>query len=237
MFETGGVMKELGENIWVHDDVMSLAGKLLELRMTIVKLSNGGLWVHSPTALSPELIEEIKTLGSVSFIVGASNGHNIWLREWQDAFPDAALYVSGGIPKKLKLTNYQVLSESHDSIWAEDLDREFMLGVPLFNESVFFHKSTKSLIVTDLIQNYPDERPPGFPGFVTKYLFEPIGFKGTCVAPPLKMGFMIKDKQNFALFIERVLDWDFERIIVTHGDIIETNAKQIFSNLCNRFLK
>lgn len=230
-------MKEIGKNIWVHDDAMSLAGKQLGLRMTIVKLSNGGLWVHSPTAISPELMEEMEGLGSVSFIVGASNGHNIWLREWQDAFPDAVLYVSGGIPKKLKLTNYQILGESHENIWKEDLAWEFMLGVPFFSESVFLHKKTKSLIVTDLIQNYPDERPSGFSGFMTKYFFETLGFKGTCVAPPLKMGFMIKDKPNFTLFIEKILNWEFERIIVTHGDIIDVNAKQVFANLCERFTK
>ncbi len=55
-------MKEIGQNIWVHDDAMSLAGKQLGLRMTIVKLSNGGLWVHSPTALSPELLEKVEEL-------------------------------------------------------------------------------------------------------------------------------------------------------------------------------
>ena len=230
-------MKKIGENIWVHDDSMSLAGTQLRLRMTSVKLANGGLWIHSPTALSPELMQETEELGSVSFIVGASNGHNIWLREWQDAFPDAVLYVSGGIPKKLKLTNYQVLDESHENIWEVDLAREYMLGVPFFNESVFLHKKTKSLIITDLIQNYSDERPSGLPGFVTKYSFEPIGFKGMCVAPPLKIGFMIKDKPNFVLFIERILNWEFERIIVTHGDIIESNAKQVFANLCERFVK
>ena len=93
-------MKDLGENIWVHEDVMSLAGSKLRLRMTIVKLLSGNLWVHSPTALSSELKKKIEALGSVKFIVGPNNGHNIWLSEWQDAFPDAALFVTPGIPKK-----------------------------------------------------------------------------------------------------------------------------------------
>ena len=230
-------MKEIGEGIWVHEDAMSLAGTQLRLRMTVVKLANGGLWVHSPTALSPELLEETEKLGSVSFIVGASNGHNIWLREWQNAFPDAVLYVSSGIPKKLKLTNYQVLDESNGNIWKEDLVREYMPGVPFFSESVFLHDKTKSLIVSDLIQNHCDKRPSGLAGLLTKYIFEPIGFKGMCVAPPLKIGFMIKDKPNFVLFIKRIQNRDFERIIVTHGDIIESNAKQVFASLCERFLK
>jgi len=230
-------MKKIGEDIWVHEDAMTLMGMKLRLRVTIVKLANGGLWIHSPTALSPELKEEIAQLGSVRFVVGASNGHNLWLQEWQDEFPDAAIYVSGGIPKKLKLTNYQVLDESGENIWEEDLAREYMHGVPFLNESVFFHKKTKSLIVTDLIQNYSDKRPPGLAGLMAKYIFEPMGFKGMCLAPPLKMGFVIKDKPKFALFIKKIQSHDFERIIVTHGDIIESNAKQIFGNLCERFLK
>ena len=230
-------MKKIGEDIWVHEDAMTLMGMKLRLRMTIVKLANGGLWIHSPTALSSELKEETAQLGSVRFIVGASNGHNLWLQEWQDAFPDAAIYVSGGIPKKLKLTNYQVLDESGENIWEEDLAREYMHGVPFLNESVFFHKKTKSLIVTDLIQNYSDKKPPGLAGFMAKYIFEPMGFKGMCLAPPLKMGFVIKDKQKFTLFIKKIQSHDFERIIVTHGDIIESNAKKIFGNLCVRFLR
>ena len=115
--------------------------------------------------------------------------------------------------------------------------REYMPGVPFFNESVFLHKKTKSLNVSDLIQNHSDERLSGLAGLVTKYIFEPIGFKGMCVAPPLKIGFMIKDKPNFVLFIKRIQNRDFERIIVTHGDIIESNAKQVFASLCERFLK
>ena len=199
-------MKPVGKDIWVHEDAMRLAGTQLRLRMTIVKLENGGLWVHSPTKISPELKEKTEKLGKVSFIVGASNGHNSWLREWQEAFPDAVLYVSSGIPKKLKLTNYKVLAESNEDIWHADLAREYMPGVPFFNESVFLHKKTKSLIVTDLIQNHCDKRPSGLAGFVTKYIFEPIGVKGMCVAPPLKLGFMIKNKPEFTLFINRILE-------------------------------
>lgn len=50
------------------------------------------------------------------------------------------------------------------------------------------------------------------------------------------MGFVIKNKENFALFVKKLLDWDFERIVVAHGEIIETNAKQVFENLCKRFI-
>jgi len=229
-------MHKIDDDIWVHEDVMSLAGTPLRLRMTVVRLADGSLWVHSPTALSPALQNEINQLGPVSAIAGANNGHNIWLREWHEAFPEATLHVSGGIPKKLKLTEYQLLDDAQQPIWQEDLEREYMPSVPFFCESVFLHKKSKSLIVSDLIQNHSDGRPGGIAGLVSRLIFEPIGFKDICVAPPLKMKFVIKNKPDFAAFIERVQRWDFERIVVAHGDIIDSNAKQLFSDLTARFL-
>lgn len=231
------LLKKLAENLWIHEDTMSLvANTQLRLRMCIVKLLNGELWVHSPTILSPELRAEVDTLGMVNFIIGPSNGHNLWLQDWHEAYPNASLHVSAGIPKKVALKSYQILDESHENIWHADLVHLYLAGAPFFNESVFLHQTTKSLLVTDLLQNHSDPKPPGLPGFITRFVFEPLGFKGICVAPPLKLGFVIKDKKGFASAIRKISDWEFERIIVTHGDIIEKNAKQVFSQLCQRFL-
>jgi hypothetical protein len=36
-----------------------------------------------------------------------------------------------------------------------------------------------------------------------------------------------KDKPAAARSLERILDWDFERVVLAHGDLIETNAKAI----------
>ena len=230
-------MRKVGEDLWVHDDAMKLAGTPLRLRMTVAKLADGTLWVHSPTALSPELKAGIDQLGKVGFIVAASNAHNLWLQDWCEAYPEAEAFVSAGIPRKVPLSNFHILQEGSENAWPEDFEWEYMPAVPFFNESVFLHKKTRSLIVTDLIQDYPDEIPPGFAGFMTRYVLRPIGFKGTCLAPPLKIGFMIKDKAKFTAFIRRVQGWNFDRIIVTHGDIIEDNAKSVFTDLCARFLK
>ena len=180
-------LKKLGENLWIHENTMPLiVGTRLRLRMTIVKLADGALWIHSPTALSPELKTAVEQLGPVTYIIGPSNGHNLWLQEWQEAYPKATLYVSAGIPKKLALKNYQILDEFHDNIWHEDLQHAYLQGASFFNESVFLHLASRSLLVTDLIQNHSDQRPAGIPGFITRFVFEPLGFKGFCIAPPLK---------------------------------------------------
>jgi hypothetical protein len=229
-------LENRGKNLWLHEDTMPIIGTKLRLRMSIIKLTDGRLWVHSPTALSAELQAEVDQLGPVAFIIGPSNGHNLWLTEWQSAYPNAAMYVSAGITKKLSLQNPQLLDESTKNIWHTDLEHVYLSGATFFNESVFLHKATKSLLVTDIIQNHSDQKPAGIPGLVTRFIIEPLGFKGRCIAPPLKMRFIIKDKQAFKSALKKVSAWDFKRIIVTHGDVIEPDAKQIFSSLCARFL-
>jgi hypothetical protein len=226
-------MRELVENIWVHEDEMVLLGSPLALRMTIVKLVNGQLWVHSPTPISDELVEEIARLGEVGYIVSASNGHNLYLREWIDAFPGAETVVSGGIPKKLGLKDgYTVLGPGFKNIWSEDLDWEYMAGVEFFNESVFLHRKSKSLIVTDLIQNYQNAKPT----FVQKYILGPIGFKEICIAPPLKLGLFYKDRTAFQASAARIKHWVFYRIIVTLGDVFEQTPMEWFDRLYRRHI-
>jgi hypothetical protein len=231
------IVEKINDDIWVHEDAMSLLGMHLPLRMTIVKLSSGSLWVHSPTELSSELKQAIEALGPVQFLVEASNGHMNWLVEWQQAFPDAVSFVSRGVAKKLKLTGHNLLDETSENIWDEDLLRVYTAGVPFFNESVFLHKTSKSLIVSDLIQHYNQERASGLSGFMSRFIFEPLGFKGMCIAPPLKMGFMVKDRPSFVASIKQIQELDFDKIIVAHGEIIQSNAKQEFARLLERFLK
>ena len=180
-------MIKVGEELWVHEDTMKLGVNSLRLRMTVVRLTEGGLWVHSPTALTPGLREQVEDIGPVTCLVAASNGHNAWLQEWREAFPDAALYVSGGIPGKLGLKAYHRLDADWINVWQNDFAHLFMTGVPFFDETLFLHQSSRSLILTDFIQNHSDPRPSGLAGLVARLVLEPIGFKDICIAPPLKL--------------------------------------------------
>ncbi|PSW20766.1 DUF4336 domain-containing protein [Photobacterium sanctipauli] len=230
-------MQQIGENIWAREDSMKMMGSKLGLRMTIIRLSDGSVWLHSPTALSDELKQQIDAIGPVKAIVAASDNHSKWLQEWCDAYPDADAYVSAGIPRKVPLSNYHIIQQGMENPWQDDLIWATMPSVPFFNETVFFHEKSGSLIVTDMIQNHPENKATGLAGFMNNYIFEPIGFKGKCVAPPLKMGFAIKNKPAFSTFIREIQSWDFSQIVVTHGAIIADDAQGVFKDISARFLK
>jgi hypothetical protein len=112
---------------------------------------------------------------------------------------------------------------------------QYIAGVPYFDESVFFHAASKSLIVTDFVQDHSGAIPGGLAGVIKRFVLEPLGFKGLCTPPQLKNQARIKDKAAFASSLQSIRAWDFERIIVAHGAIVEAdvNAKQLFDALCD----
>ena len=108
-------------------------------------------------------------------------------------------------------------------------------GVPVFDECIFLHRRSRSLIVTDFVQNHRDQEQIGFARVMKKLVLEPIGFKDICLAPPLRFGFMIKNRGAFSTAVRMILGWSFDRIIVTHGPIIEDQARDTLNRLCQRF--
>ena len=227
-------MQQLHDGLWVHEDSMRLGGVALPVRMTVVRLASGGLWVHSPTELSTPLKNAVDDLGAVTAILAPSNGHNLWFEAWQNAYPEAATFVARGIPKKLpNLTGYEFIDE-HAADWATDLDCQVMKGVPFFDECVFLHRPSRSLIVSDLVQNHRGREQQGFAKVISKLIMEPIGFKDICTAPPLRFKFVVKDRPAFHGFLGDVQAWDFNRIIVAHGNIIDDDAKATLARLCEK---
>lgn len=221
-------MRQLDENLWVHEDVEDPM-----LRMTVVRLSDGNLWVHSPTPISVDVKSEIDALGAVSTIVAPNNHHHRSFLQWTQTFPDAQAVVARGIPEKLsELCDYQFIDDVVASgAWADDLDVAVMEGVSLFGECDFFHRSSRSLVVTDLVQNYSGTVPQVM---LYPVLFKPLGYKGIILAPPLRFDWIVEDREALDEFINQIKSWPFERIIVTHGDIIEANGRQVFTDICTQ---
>lgn len=141
------------------------------------------------------------------------------------------MHVTRGIPRKLKdLKEFRILDGRE---FPHDFDSAPMGDVPFFDEQAFYHRTSKSLIVTDFIQNHPRELRTSW---IQRLFFAPVGFKDICIAPPLKFKFMIKDHDAFAAFCRQLRTFDVERIITTHGPIIERDANAVVHRLTERFL-
>ncbi len=90
-------------------------------------------------------------------------------------------------------------------------------------EVAFYHKPSRTLILVDWIENFSDRTP--HLNWVT-YLWLGVIFRlwqHPQPAPEYQLGWQQRAAAQRSL--QTILNWDFERIILAHGDLIETNAK------------
>ena len=171
------------DEIWTLDQLQGLVNVYVPVRSTIVKLKSGGLFVYNPVAPTRECLKIIKNLenihGKIQFIVLGSLGleHKALAASFAQKFPSSQIYIQPGqwsFPINLPIQflgfpvgkNLNVIpTNASDSPWYDDFDHEILgsfkfNSVGGFGETVFFHRKTNTLLLTDTIINVPNEPPP-----------------------------------------------------------------------------
>lgn len=211
-----------GNGIFERNDPASLLTMEFGHRTTVVQLSDaagGGVWIHSPAAFSAEFWEELNALAPHSadrHLIIPSRTHDIYLKEWMERIAPETTYSPAAIQRvhpRWKIG--QTLADDFSAPWSKELPHIRLHGAPRVNEVVFYHKPSKTLILVDCVFNLTAARP-----FLARLLFPLNGCKmGICTSRLFR--FFIKDKAALGASIARVLEWDFERVFVGHGEVIE----------------
>jgi hypothetical protein len=202
-------IRDFGPNIWIADGppVAALGPIALPTRMTVVKLSDDSLWINSPVTASRSEMERIALIGAVKHLVSPTPLHNWRLGPWKKVFPDAALWPRDS------------LGDDVPPQWAADLDQVIFEGNLFLTEVEFFHAASRSLIVGDFVQNYPKREHRPLLNAVTRV----AGVQGGGV--PLDIRLSVFHRSRARATLGKLLSWDFDRLIVAHGDCIESDAK------------
>jgi hypothetical protein len=213
-------MRQLDVDIWVAEAPLRFYGLEVGARMTVMRTAGSKLLVHSPIPALSELVQKVQRLGQVSYIVAPNCLHHLFVAEWQQAFPNAAVYAAPGLESKrpdLKIAG--LLGDAPEPDWADSIDQVFVRGVPATNEVVFFHKPSASLIASDLAFNIGPSSPP-----LTRAAFRASGSYGR-LRPTLLERLLVRDRSALRASLTRLLEWPFERVVVAHGAICEKHAK------------
>jgi hypothetical protein len=189
--------------------------------MTVVRLSDGGLVLHSPIRLEGGLRAELDGLGEVRAIVAPNKAHHLFADDCRAAYPNARLYAAPGLPEKRKDLKFDGLLADEPRIeWRGDLEQQRIRGMPMLNEVAFFHPSSRTLILTDLVFNVPKGRAWGIP-----LVFHLMGAGGR-FGPHRFVRWMIRDQQAVRESLGFIMRWDFDRVIMAHGDVLESGGRQ-----------
>ena len=219
-------LHKFANNIWLADGpVVRDMGAFFTTRMTIVKLLDGSIWISSPVPVSFAALKEISELGDVRYLVAATPRHVWRLDLWHTLFPEAQLWASRPTLFTLQKGHLPIsgyLSDTPPHAWRADFEQLAFQGNPLLSEVLFFHRNAHTVILDDLIMRNPvmEGKP------LTNLIFKLGGVQGPegGVTVDMKMTFLNRKLARQSL--ERLLSWDFDKLIIAHGPCIESGAKQ-----------
>jgi hypothetical protein len=190
--------------------------------MTVIRLSGERLLLHSPVALDPELRRQLDALGRVRFAVAPNRLHHLYAGGVAQAYPGTRLWVAPGLERKRPDLMFEgVLTDEAPEEWRGEVEQTFFRGRPYENEVVFFHRASRTLVLCDLAFNFG----PGAaaPTRLLMKLIRSYGRLGPSTLDPL----LIRDRRAARESLERILAWDFDRVIVSHGDVLESGGHEI----------
>lgn len=216
------MLQQLAPDLWIADHQLKIMGAEFGARMSVIRLGSGGLFVHSPVTLTPELHAAIHKLGPVEAVVAPNAMHHMYLPAFTEAFPSALVYVADGVAAKhpdLQVTG--LLGEEPEPLWALELDQHRIAGQPRINEVAFLHKPSRTLLLTDWLFNF--NRSDTW--WTRTFLRLAGAYHGPSQSRLLRLS--IADRNAARTSRDRLLAWDFDRIIVAHGDIIPGDGKAV----------
>ena len=217
-------LRELGPGLWVHETPLRFVGIEAGRRMNVVELSGGGLFIHSPAELDDELRAELAARGPVRFVVAANRLHgHLFMEQYVDAYPDVELMAPPKLaPRRKDLTFAGELGDEPDPRWADDLDQALVRGHRTMHEVVFLHRRSRSLILGDLAMNFGPSSAPA-----TRALARLGRIYGRLrPTPAFRSLFRRRDRAATRESLERILAWDFDRVVTGHGEIVETGGRE-----------
>lgn len=217
------MLRPLGAQIWTADgSETAVAGFRYATRMTIIRLSDGSLFVWSPVALWEALKAEIDVLGDVRHLVAPNSLHHLFLAEWCAAYPQAKLYAAPGLrARRPDLAFDADLGDAPPAAWAEEIDQVVVRGNAITAEVVFFHRPSRTVLFTDLIQHFPRGWFTGWRALVARLDLM------TADAPqvPRKFRTAFTDRKAARAALARILDWPAEQVVMAHGPLIEREGQ------------
>lgn len=144
--------------IFIVEYPIRFAGMDLFSRITIVDLGGGKLWVHSPSKVDSQFKASLDELGEVAYITAPGNYHHLNVADFQSAYPNAETYLCPSLESKRPDLEFDwILGNRSDPRWKGEFEQVVVHGTRIINEVAFFHQSTKTLILVDLIENIGDD--------------------------------------------------------------------------------
>lgn len=225
-YEPLNVPKPFGENVWIVNgpEIRMDYGPIklpFPTRMTVVRLADGSLWVHSPIAPDEQMFAAVDALGEVRHIVAPNSIHYWYMVDWLERYPKATSYAVPDLETKAKKRPFRIdhrLKIDTAMPWQDEIDWLLVPGTAI-TEAVFFVRGAKVLVLTDLIENFEQQRVKK--GWL-RWAMRTFGADGS-LPYDVRLTFLPKMK-TMRRQVGRMLQWPVARVTMAHGKPYTENA-------------
>jgi hypothetical protein len=222
------MLREIDRNIWVGEQPLKFWGFEVGTRMTVIRLANGEVIVISPIKVDEMTIYQINELGNVTAIVAPNLYHHLFVAEFKAIYPHAKIWAAPGLESKRPdipidkiLNSGKVgITDEVEYLLFEGFKFFDLIGSSALNEIVFFHRESQTLILTDTAYHFDESF-----SLKTQLAFRFMGGYRK-LEPSFLEKFATREKDKVKRAIKQVLCWDFDRVIMAHGSIIENDGKR-----------
>lgn len=222
--------------IWILEYPVRYAGIDLFGRMTIIKLNGADLLVHDPCEVGEAVKNEIDAIGNVKYIVVPGSYHHLFVTDFQRQYPNAETFICPGLERKrLDIEFEWILGNKPDHRWNHILTQVVIQGTKYIWEVAFFHRPSKTLLLVDLLENIGDNYKHSvsiYLKFWWKVIFKM--WNNPKAAPEYQIGWGRKSIVKNAL--NTIIEWNAERVILAHGELIEKDVKNVLTTAWRKVL-
>ena len=214
-------MRKLDENLWLLTYPLKLLGADLRRNCCVIRLRSGEFVIHSMGPFTPEDVAAIEAVGQPGWLVEAMMRHDTFSKCGREAFPEIPFLAPPGFEEsgEIDFPTQPILPTP--ATWGDELVALEIEGVPSMRETLFFHRPSRTLIVCDLVFNFGKDEPV----WTEVLLWAAVGGEHH---PGMSRAFKlaIKDEARFKDSMAATMAWDFDRVVVGHGDVIESGGKE-----------
>jgi len=197
---------------------LKLLGADLRRVVTIIRLRSGKLIIHSTAPFTHGDVATIRAQGEPGWLLDGILRHDTFAKEGRAAFPIIPYLAPPGFSTVVGFATEPIVPAPSE--WAGEVLALEIQGAPEARDTALLHVPSRTLILTELVFNFDDHQP-----LWTELLLRVAigGQHSPGMSRPFKSG--IKDVDAFKDSMAEIMGWDFERVIVGHGDVIETDGK------------
>ena len=214
------VPKPVADGVFVVDSVMAMPlGVVLPVRMTVIRLPDGSVLLHSPTRFGFALRARIEAIGPIRHLVAPNAGHWTFLQDWQRHLPDAVTWTAPGLRERAPVRRSGVrldhdLGDEAPAAWGGAVGLVVVPGGLGFREVALFHAASRTLVLTDLVLNLEPAKLPA----ALRPVVRLFGSAAPDGMPPPYLRAVVRMRRAAARAAAgRLLALGAERVVFAHG--------------------